>query len=103
VNTANLQLEGLLVAAAALLDVMRRKDLLTQAEIDKALDTAETVATGNGERSELSAAHLDAIRFPIRFLRLATRSSTDAPLSFTRIASMVGETKPHRSAEADPC
>src|SRR4051812_48096494 len=102
-NTANLQLEGLLAAATALLDVLRRKDLLTQAEIDKALDTAETVATGNGERSELSAAHLDAIRFPIRFLRLATRTSADAPLSFTRIAAMVGETKQDRAVEADPC
>ncbi|MGE0372624.1 MAG: hypothetical protein AB7Q01_12115 [Gammaproteobacteria bacterium] len=102
-NTANLQLEGLLVAVTSLLDVMRRKDLLTQQEIDEALDAAEAVVTGDGKRPELSAAHVEAIRFPIRFLRLATRSSADMPLSFTQVAAMVGETKSDRGTGEDPC
>ena len=101
-NTANLQLEGFLVAAASLLDLMRRKDLLTQQEIDEALDMAETVVRTDQKRSTaLSAAHVEAICFPIRFLRLATRTSSDLPLSFTQIAAMVGETKPDRDPTSD--
>jgi hypothetical protein len=40
-NSANLQLEGLLLALYALLDSVKQKGLVTEQEIDEALATAE--------------------------------------------------------------
>lgn len=95
-NTANLQLEGLLIALSSLLDVMKQKGLFTQEEIDEALSAAEAVVTGDGRRpAEISPANVDAILFPIRFLRLACERGADLR-TFTDIASAVGKTKPDR-------
>ena len=71
-NTANLQLEGLLLALSALLSALESKGLLTRQELDAALDHAAANArTDQRHPSKLSAAHADAISFPIRFLQLA--------------------------------
>ena len=43
-NTANLQLQGLLLATYALLDFMKQKAVLNRQEIDQALETAEANA-----------------------------------------------------------
>jgi hypothetical protein len=94
VNTANLQLEGLLLALASLLETMRRKELVTQQDIDQALDIA-AASTCAEERSPLSGANLDAIHFPIRFLKAATRLNSGVrEASFAELAAIVGETKP---------
>ncbi|GGE28454.1 hypothetical protein GCM10007276_02060 [Agaricicola taiwanensis] len=94
-NTANLQIEGILTAMSSLLEALRGKGLLTQQEIDEVLDGAERAVSKESEhRDELRAAHLAAIKFPIRFLRVTNNRTDGEPLSFGRIAAMVGETKP---------
>jgi hypothetical protein len=90
-NTANLQLEGILLALYALLDTMKRKGVLNQQEIDDALRQAEGIAAFEGrERDELSRANVEAICFPIRFLREAN-SASKAMESFAAITQLVAE------------
>lgn len=93
-NTANLQIEGLLTALAQINQALVEKGLLERGEVDMALAKAEQIALGDDRVAEaLSAAHRDAIAFPIRLLRLANESSEQ---SFSDLARRVGETKgPH--------
>jgi len=93
-NTANLQLEGLLLALASLLQAFEHKGLLTREEIDAMLGEAEARARSEPQRpSELSAANVDAVCFPIRFLRLAA-TRPERPQGFAEITASVGHTKP---------
>jgi hypothetical protein len=93
-NTANLQLEGLLLALSSLVDVLKRKGLLTQQEIEEALDRAEANALADARRPpDFRGANVDAACFPIRFLRLAAARGADQPPTFTEIATSVGRTK----------
>ena len=79
-NTANLQLEGLLLALASLLQTFERKGLLTREEIDAMLGEAEARARSEPQRpSELSAANVDAVCFPIRFLKAGGHPAGAAP------------------------
>ncbi|MGA3303734.1 MAG: hypothetical protein ABSC72_10655 [Methylovirgula sp.] len=94
-NTANLQLEGLLLSLSALVEAMRRKGLLTADEIDQALDDAEAGAQRANRCEPLSDANLDAIQFPIRFLRTATNLTAGQRVSFSEVAAMIGEMKDH--------
>ena len=95
-NTANLQLEGLYVAVAAILNAIREKALLTEHEIDRALAEAESVALSDPVRAQhLSAAHVDGICFPLRLLRLANKAGAQGQQpSFSELAARVGQTKP---------
>lgn len=96
-NTANLQLEGLLLALSSVLDLLQRKGLVTQAELEDALGLAESNAQRDPQRpTELSPANTDAICFPIRFLRVALAQSAEGPVTFAEIATSVGQTKPER-------
>ena len=71
-NTANLQLEGLLLAVAALHRQLVEKGVLSREEIEHALAICEANATGSDRSAEdLSPANRDAIAFPIRLLRAA--------------------------------
>jgi hypothetical protein len=71
-NTANLQLEGMLLAMYALLDAIKRKGILNEQEIEEALRQAEMTAVAEvGDRAEISKSNGEAICFPIRFLREA--------------------------------
>lgn len=93
-NTANLQLEGLLLAVAALFAELKRKGTLDGDEIEAALDRA---AQGASERTtELSDANAEAILFPVRFLREALRQS-DGSLDYQSLAAEVG-----RARDAEP-
>lgn len=92
-NTANLQLEGLCLAVAALVELLKEKGLVTADEVDLAFGRAERSAT-DGKLGELSAANLEAIGFPVRLLRLANRTSfAGRPLPFLELARQVGEQK----------
>lgn len=93
-NVANLQLEGLYLAVAALNQALVRKGLLSTEEIDFALRTAEAIA--ESDRSDtLSPAARDAVCFPIRLLRQANRGAEDNIVPpFSELARIVGETKP---------
>jgi len=94
-NTANLQLEGLYLAIAAINNLLVSKGVVTQEEIDRALRIAEATATGEDRLVEdLSPANRDAVAFPIRFLQMANNSaSADGTPAFSELARLVGETK----------
>lgn len=98
-NTANLQLEGLYVAVSALMTALRQKGLLSEEEMDAALADAEQALRADPHRpTELSPAHVDAIAFPLRYLRLANKRSAAGELgSFTKIAAQVGREKPQQA------
>ncbi|MCO6389344.1 hypothetical protein [Aliihoeflea sp. 40Bstr573] len=93
-NTANLQLEGLCLAIAAINHELVAKGVLSQNEIDIALRKAEAAAVGDNRHTDhLSPANRDAICFPIRFLQLANTTSAEHLWTFSHLAKMVGETK----------
>ncbi len=95
-NTANLQLEGLLMAMGGLAHLFRQKGLLTAEEIDDALQMAEQAALRDRDRpGEVSPANIAAVLFPIRFLRAANArpAAGDGP-AFSEIAASVGRTQP---------
>lgn len=92
-NTANLQLEGLLMAIAGLNRMLVAKGLVDPEEIDRSLARSEQIVLGDDRVAEdLSPANRDAIAFPIRLLRLANEMNDSAP-SFTDLARLVGESK----------
>ena len=89
-NTANLQLEGLLLAIAALCAELKRKGALDANEIEAALDRA---ARGASDRmTDLSDANTEAVLFPIRFLREALRQA-DGRLDYRSLAAEVGRAR----------
>jgi hypothetical protein len=96
-NTANLQLEGLLMAIAAVNQALVAKGVLATEEIDHALAVCEQTARGDERLTEeLSPANRDAVLFPIRLLRLANNMAGNRELPpFAELARTVGETKPH--------
>ncbi|CEJ15348.1 hypothetical protein BN1110_05691 [bacterium YEK0313] len=92
-NTANLQMEGLLLALAALCVELKRKDILSERDIGAALDLAESGASAR--LSELRDANTEAIHFPIRFLRQAL-SRGDGPLDYRAITATIGRLRDER-------
>ena len=96
-NTANLQLQGLMLAVASINNALVHKGVLAIDEIDLALRKAEASLTGEQRLFEdMSPANRDAICFPTRLLQLAnnSRGETDIP-GFSELARMVGQTKEH--------
>jgi len=87
-NTANLQLEGFLLAVASVTRALVKKGVIETAEIDAALAEAEA-ATDRSPSSSLSAANRDAVRFPIRFLRRANEAAEEGQ-TFAELARAVG-------------
>ena len=96
-NTANLQLQGLLLAVASINNTLVHKGLLSIDEIDLALRKAEASMTGEERLFEdMSPANRDAICFPIRLLQLANRAQGETSVpAFSELARMVGQTKDH--------
>lgn len=93
-NTANLQLEGLLVALASMNSLLIAKGLVSTEEVAGSLDRAEQTVLGDYRIDDLDPAQRDAIAFPIRLLRLANNGAADGDVqSFSELAKMVGQTK----------
>jgi len=94
-NTANLQLEGLLTAIAAINQALVAKGVLATEEIDHALAICEQTALGDERLTEeLSPSNRDAVLFPIRLLRLANNMAGDRAVPpFAELARTVGESK----------
>lgn len=94
-NTANLQMEGMLMAVSALCRLIREKGIAGADEIDAALAEAETALAADRLRPEqLSQANVEAVLFPLRFLREANRREVPgASAAYTEIATMVGRTR----------
>ena len=86
-NTANLQIEGVLLALAALCETLERKGMLSREEIETALQRAEGGVSAR--KPELSEANTEAIRFPIRFLQLALQRGGE-PLDYHAITAEIG-------------
>ncbi|GAA5628093.1 hypothetical protein Brsp05_03389 [Brucella sp. NBRC 12953] len=93
-NVANLQIEGLCLAIAALNRALIKKGLLSRTEIESALQTAEATARSDDRFVEdLTPAHRDAVCFPIRVLQMANGCDSAVQPSFSELAKSVGETK----------
>ncbi|MBN8941306.1 MAG: hypothetical protein J0H01_17500 [Rhizobiales bacterium] len=93
-NTANLQLEGLCMAVAALNRLFVEKGLVSPDEIDLVLHKAEASLTNEDPRSEdLSPANRDAVVFPLRLLRLANAQAGQPAPSFASLTKSVAGTK----------
>ena len=89
-NTANLQLQGLLGVVSSLLQTLEQKGVLSRAEIETLLERAEADSTRGGQHGELSDANIEAVLFPARYLRAAQRSGT---ATFAEIARSIGQQK----------
>lgn len=94
-NVANLQLEGLLMALAALNNTLVHKGLLSVDDIDMALRKAEASLVGDERLYEdMSPSNRDAICFPIRLLQAANNAQSETHVPpFSELARMVGLTK----------
>ena len=101
-NTANLQLEGVLLALSRLLEAMRHKGLVTSGEIETALAEAEDAARRDAASRSISPAQAEGVLFPIRFLRAATNRQEGLPATFTDLATTIGETKDRNRAGSAP-
>jgi len=95
-NTANLQLEGLYLAVAAINNALVVKGLLSRDEVDEALSAAEQNATtwDRGQGTLLSGPNREAVAFPVRLLRLANNSADNGgTIGFAELARTVGQLK----------
>jgi hypothetical protein len=91
-NAANLQIEGLLMAVAAVNRCLVDKGMLVQEEIEQALAAAEAEITGDDRALEgLTPANRDAVAFPLRWLRAANASEGAA--EFAALTRSVAQTK----------
>ncbi|MGP2493894.1 hypothetical protein ACTDI4_19980 [Mesorhizobium sp. PUT5] len=88
-NVANLQLEGLLMAVAAVNRLLVHKGVVSAQEIDAALKEAEA---SECRSDDIPPANREAIVFPIRLLRLANQQPPAAELpSFPALTRTVGQ------------
>lgn len=93
-NTANLQLEGLLIALASMNNLLVAKGLVTTEEVAGSLDRAEQTVLGDYRVEEMDPAQRDAIAFPIRLLKLANNGASPGEVQpFSELAKLVGQTK----------
>lgn len=87
-NTANLQLQGLVMAVASLNRLLMERGLIDEASLSAALREAERVALAGHQADGLSAANREAIAFPIRLVENASRDGS-AGKSFNDLAREV--------------
>ena len=94
-NPANLQLEGLIMACAALNRLLIEKGVLNAHEINTALRRAEARITSDDrfQDEDISLANRDAMCFPIRMLMLVNGDEDCAAATFGDLARQVGLTK----------
>jgi hypothetical protein len=93
-NVASLQIEGICLALASINRLLVAKGLVSQEELDIALQKAEATAHGDDRFVEdLSPSNRDAVCFPIRVLQIANDTGADKPWSFSQLAKLVGESK----------
>lgn len=95
-NTANLQLEGVYAVLASLLQTLRDKSILSEAEIGLMLTEVErNIAADGGRPVEVRASNVEAMRFPARYLRHALQASSQGHKpTFGQIAASIGRERP---------
>jgi hypothetical protein len=92
VNTANLQLEGLLLAFGAMNRLLVEKGIATHQEVNGALADAERAAIRSVQENALSPANRKATMFPIRLLLLANEAAEQGKdMTFADYAEMIGK------------
>jgi hypothetical protein len=89
----NQQLEGLCLAIASINRLLVAKGLVTQEELDTALEKAEATA-----RSE---DWYTAVCLPIRILQVANDTGADKPWSVSELAKLVVDKEPRKRSIAD--
>lgn len=94
-NTANLQLEGVYAMLAALLHALRDKAVLSDAEIDRLLTDVERDIASDVERPvEVRNSNVEAMCFPVRFLRTSLRASAlGRRPSFAQVAAQIKQSR----------
>lgn len=92
-NTANLQLQGLVMAIAGINRLLIDRGVLDRRSVEAALQRAESTALASPHADGLSPANREAITFPIRLLEIASRDSSSG-LSFEQLAREVAEENP---------
>ncbi len=95
-NTANMQLEGVYAVLAALFHALRDKAVLSDAEIDHMLAEVERSIASDVERpAEVRSSNVDAMCFPVRFLRTSLRASAQGQRpSFAQVAAQIKHLRP---------
>jgi hypothetical protein len=90
-NSANLQLQGLIMAVAAISDALVAKGIVTHEEMTATLEEAEK-AVEQDDDHELSNSNRAATLFPIRVLLLANEASQRGKkFTFSDYAQLVGK------------
>lgn len=94
-NVANLQIEGLLMAVAAINNALVHKGILSVDDLDFALRQVEASLTGDERLCEdMSPANRDAVCFPVRLLLAANNAQGETEIPpFSELTKMVGRTK----------
>ncbi len=94
-NTANLQLEGVYAVMAALLQTLLDKAVLSEAELGSMLSEVERrIAVDSNRPVEMRNSNVEAVRFPVRFLKLALRESGQGRQpSFAKVAAQVRQSR----------
>jgi hypothetical protein len=88
-NTANLQLAGVLLVLDELLSTLRARGVVSRQEVDHLLARAAEGVDNDRQRvAALSAANAEAVAFPIRFLQAAGKA--EPPRTYSSIAAAVG-------------
>jgi len=94
-NTANMQLEGVYAVLAAFLHALRDKAVLSDAEIDRMLADVERDIASDERPAEVRSANVDAMCFPVRFLRTSLRASAQGQRpSFAKVAAQIKQLRP---------
>jgi hypothetical protein len=95
-NTANVQLQGLLVLMAEIARRLVETGCVPAAEVELVLKRAEASIRSDGARMEqLSASQVEGMLFPVHYL--AQTLGGEGPQHFSQVTQAVG-----RSETADP-
>jgi len=93
-NTANLQLEGVCALLASLVHALRDKAVLSDAEIEQLLMEVERNIASDDRPAEVRSSNVDAMCFPIRFVRASLRASAQGQrASFSRTTAQVKQSR----------
>jgi hypothetical protein len=94
-NTANLQLEGVYAVLAALLQALLDKKVLSEDELGLMLAEVErAIVADAGRPIEVRASNVEAMCFPIRFLRSSLQASSQGQRpSFAEVITRIRATR----------
>ena len=87
-HAVNEQLEGLCLAIASINHLLVAKGIVTQEELDSALEKAEATARGDDRYTDVC--------LPIRVLQVANDTGAEKPWSFSELAKLVAHKEPYK-------